>query len=145
MRCVKPNSSKLFVADDSSTANGDGAWEPTLILNQLRYLGVMETVRIRREGYPVRRAHEALFMKYRLLLPSKLRSSKDFQAGCREILSLVLGSSDGDGDKDSAASAATWQIGSKKVFLRDGQLAKLDAALRRLFYDSARKMQSWHR
>ena len=43
VRCIKPNS-----------AQAKGVYEERLVLQQLRYLGVMETVRIRRAGYPVR-------------------------------------------------------------------------------------------
>ena len=43
MRCIKPNA-----------AQAPAVFEETLVVNQLRYLGVMETVRIRRAGYPVK-------------------------------------------------------------------------------------------
>ena len=44
VRCLKPNMSKVADRFDSD-----------LVLNQLRYSGMLETVRIRRAGYPVRR------------------------------------------------------------------------------------------
>jgi myosin X len=37
------------------TANN---FQPPVVLNQLRYSGMMETVRIRRAGFPVRRTFE---------------------------------------------------------------------------------------
>ena len=56
VRCVKPNETK-------SAASFDGK----LVLNQLRYLGVIETVRIRRQGYPVRRNFQELVDAYEVL------------------------------------------------------------------------------
>jgi myosin X len=47
VRCLKPNMQK--------TANN---FQPPVVLNQLRYSGMMETVRIRRAGFPVRRTFE---------------------------------------------------------------------------------------
>jgi myosin X len=47
VRCIKPNARKQ--KDD---------FDYDLVLNQLRYSGMLETVRIRRSGYPVRRPYE---------------------------------------------------------------------------------------
>ena len=43
VRCIKPNTAKL---PDKFT--------PEYVIAQLRYTGVMETTRIRRQGYPMR-------------------------------------------------------------------------------------------
>ena len=43
VRCIKPNTAKL---PDKFT--------PEYVIAQLRYTGVMETTRIRQEGYPMR-------------------------------------------------------------------------------------------
>ena len=49
MRCIKPNA-----------AQAPKVYEEKLVIQQLRYLGVMETVRIRRAGFPVRIPFEQL-------------------------------------------------------------------------------------
>ena len=41
--CIKPNEQKR-----------PGMFEPEMVLAQLRYSGMMETINIRRKGYPVR-------------------------------------------------------------------------------------------
>jgi myosin heavy subunit len=47
IKCVKPNSTK------SSTK-----LEPPLVLEQLRYSGILEAVVVRKQGFPTRRTHE---------------------------------------------------------------------------------------
>lgn len=43
MRCIKPNEMK-----------SDTIWTPTMVVNQIRYLGLLDSIRIRRESYPFR-------------------------------------------------------------------------------------------
>lgn len=51
------------------------------IVLQLRYTGMLETVRIRRAGYNVRLTYEEFIQLYRILLPKGLVSSqKDVRA-----------------------------------------------------------------
>ncbi|KAF1790858.1 P-loop containing nucleoside triphosphate hydrolase [Phytophthora cactorum] len=67
VRCVKPNNLRF-----------PQGWNAELILNQLIYLGVMETVRIRRSGFPVRRLFEEFHEKYQILtrnVPKEKRAS----------------------------------------------------------------------
>ena len=49
-RCLKPNSLKAANSFDSE-----------LVLAQLRYTGILETVRIRRQGYATRLLHDIFF------------------------------------------------------------------------------------
>ena len=41
------------------------------MLRQLRYAGMMEAIRIRREGYSHREAHESFYNRFSILLGSK--------------------------------------------------------------------------
>jgi len=56
VRCIKTNKEK--VADKYDTA---------LVLNQLKYTGMLDTLEIRRIGYPVRMKHTEFMTKYFLL------------------------------------------------------------------------------
>ena len=53
IRCVKPNVEK---SPDSIDAQ--------LVLEQLRYSGVLEAIKIRKQGFPFRPSHEEFFRRY---------------------------------------------------------------------------------
>uniref|UniRef100_A0AAQ5Z522 Myosin X, like 3 n=1 Tax=Amphiprion ocellaris TaxID=80972 RepID=A0AAQ5Z522_AMPOC len=52
VRCIKPNMDKV--------AN---QFDPDVVLNQLRYSGMLETVKIRRAGFPVRRTFKDFYSR----------------------------------------------------------------------------------
>lgn len=56
-----------------------------LCIKQLRYSGMMETIQIRKAGFPVRYSFEEFFDRYRVLLPWSLR-----QQVCKQKLGLGL-------------------------------------------------------
>ncbi|TNN43777.1 Unconventional myosin-XV [Liparis tanakae] len=56
VRCIKPNNMK------------PGVFEDELVSSQLRHTGALETVRIRREGYPVRMPFYAFLFRYKSLV-----------------------------------------------------------------------------
>ena len=52
VRCVKPNTKKMH-----------NLFFSHMILQQLRYAGMMETIRIRQQGYALRQSHEDFFKR----------------------------------------------------------------------------------
>ncbi|TKS91706.1 Unconventional myosin-XV [Collichthys lucidus] len=57
VRCIKPNNMKK-----------PGVFEDELVSSQLRHSGIYETIRIRREGYPVRMPFDIFLFRYKSLV-----------------------------------------------------------------------------
>uniref|UniRef100_A0A3B3QZ91 Si:ch73-194h10.2 n=1 Tax=Paramormyrops kingsleyae TaxID=1676925 RepID=A0A3B3QZ91_9TELE len=90
IRCIKPNDFKKPML-----------FNRELCMRQLRYSGMMETIRIRKAGYPIRHTFVEFLDRYRVLLRTAKCDPKT--SICLSIL----------GDKDD------WQIGKRKIFLKD--------------------------
>lgn len=104
IRCIKPNLSKAPNNFDSGE-----------VLRQLRYSGMMEAIRIRREGYALREDHESFFNRFSVLLqPEDLGE----EAGIEQLVKVL--------SKRLAVTDADWQIGHSKIFLRRELAAKLE-------------------
>ena len=98
VRCIKPNELKQAMTFDRQ-----------LVVRQLRYSGMMETIRIRRAGYPIRHAFNDFVDRYRFLIDGVKPSHKeDCRAASARICQAVLGTAD-------------YQLGRSKVFLKDAQ------------------------
>ncbi|XP_059349355.1 unconventional myosin-VIIa isoform X2 [Ammospiza nelsoni] len=98
VRCIKPNEYKKPMLFDRE-----------LCVRQLRYSGMMETIRIRRAGYPIRYTFVEFVDRYRVLMPGVKPAYKqgDLRGTCQRIAEAVLGKHD------------DWQIGKTKIFLKD--------------------------
>ena len=94
IKCVKPNDVKR-----------PGVYDSVYTLRQLQYLGLLEVIRIRRAGYPVRMDAAAFHSRYGVVDPS-----------CKDGPSLITKI----GTKDE------WQIGKTKLFMRDQMYAGLE-------------------
>lgn len=102
IRCVKPNMvKKADVFDDD------------MILQQLRYSGLLETVRIRQSGYPVRRTFGDFMKRYGVLMTKKAGAADS--ANIEAFLKA---------QKDVAASA--WQVGKTRIFYREAMEIALE-------------------
>ncbi|XP_034827746.1 myosin-VIIa isoform X2 [Maniola hyperantus] len=96
IRCIKPNEYKKPMMFDRG-----------LCCRQLRYSGMMETIRIRRAGYPIRHSFKEFVERYRFLISGVPPAHKtDCRAATAKICATVLGKSD-------------YQLGHTKVFLKD--------------------------
>lgn len=98
VRCIKPNEFKRSMNFDRQ-----------LVVRQLRYSGMMETIRIRRAGYPIRHSYPDFVDRYRILIDGVKPSHKeDCRAASAKICQAVLANAD-------------YQLGKTKVFLKDAQ------------------------
>ena len=74
IRCLKPN-------DGLQPDNFD----PKNIVEQLRYCGVLEAVRVSRAGYPTRYPHEVFVTRYFMICPHRRRDEGNLSPYHREI------------------------------------------------------------
>ncbi|XP_053184717.1 unconventional myosin-X [Scomber japonicus] len=102
VRCIKPNMDK--------NAN---QFDPDVVLNQLRYSGMLETVKIRKAGFPVRRTFMDFYSRYKMILKNKIHSDDEKQS-CSELLTL----------HDKAKKE--WHLGKTKVFLKEALEQRLE-------------------
>eukprot|EP00117_Sycon_ciliatum_P037453 scpid4622/ scgid28017/ Unconventional myosin-XV; Unconventional myosin-15 len=98
VRCVKPNPNKR-----------PSEFVKQMVLEQLRYSGMLETIRIRRAGYPTRLKFEVFAKRYQLLAgANKELCAKDPKGVCVNILC-----------KGASQHEEMFQIGQTKVFMRE--------------------------
>ena len=60
-------------------------------LQQLRYAGVFEAVRIRQTGYPFRYSHKDFLKRYGFMGGPSIRSISDPKQACRKLLASLKG------------------------------------------------------
>lgn len=93
VRCIKPN--YLKQANDYNDA---------CVLDQLQYLGILDIIRIRREGFPIHLSFDEFLLRYKCLVDNKSYSSS------RNDIMLVL--------KELKVVDTEWQVGKSIIFLR---------------------------
>ncbi|XP_015791886.1 unconventional myosin-IXa [Tetranychus urticae] len=119
VRCIKSNADKIpYHFDDM------------LVLVQLRYTGMLETVTIRQSGYSVRLSFDEFIQHYRILLPKGLLSS---QADVRHFLERMNLNRD------------NYQIGKTKIFMRESEKLALDDMLHQEILRRIITLQRWVR
>ncbi|XP_026070149.1 myosin-10-like isoform X2 [Carassius auratus] len=104
VRCIIPNHEKRA-----------GKLEPHLVLEQLRCNGVLEGIRICRQGFPNRIVFQEFRQRYEILTPNAIpKGFMDGKQACeRMIRALEL-------------DANLFRIGQSKIFFRTGVLAHLE-------------------
>ncbi|XP_048373048.1 myosin-10-like isoform X2 [Sphaerodactylus townsendi] len=104
VRCIIPNHEKRA-----------GKLEPHLVLDQLRCNGVLEGIRICRQGFPNRIIFQEFRQRYEILTPNAIpKGFMDGKQACeRMIKALELDSN-------------LYRIGQSKIFFRAGVLAHLE-------------------
>ncbi|XP_015282170.1 PREDICTED: unconventional myosin-IXb [Gekko japonicus] len=119
IRCIRSNSEKreLFFDD-------------RLVLQQLRYTGMLETVRIRRSGYSAKFSFQDFVDQFQVLLPKNTKA-------CKEEISALLTKLELD--------TSSYQIGNTKVFMKEALRQALQDTLHREVIWKIVLLQSWLR
>ncbi|CAG0891503.1 unnamed protein product [Darwinula stevensoni] len=118
VRCIKPNNEKAPMKFDMP-----------VVLEQLRYTGMLETIRIRKLGYPVRMKFGQFSERYRCLIPEHLPRG----IPPREITQLVL-------DRIPRVRDMC-QLGTHKVFLKEEMERQLEKERADILHKAAVEIQ----
>ncbi|XP_040888814.1 unconventional myosin-IXAa isoform X3 [Toxotes jaculatrix] len=105
VKCIRSNAEKLPLRFNDS-----------LVLRQLRYTGMLETVRIRQSGYNIKYSFKDFVHHFCVLLPEGTSATREGIQQCLDQLDL-----EPDG----------YQVGKTMVFLREAERQRLQALLHR--------------
>ncbi|XP_029965236.1 unconventional myosin-Ic isoform X2 [Salarias fasciatus] len=96
VRCIKPNDSKQ-----------SGRFDDVLIRHQVKYLGLMENLRVRRAGFAYRRRYEVFLQRYKSLCPE---TWPNWQGRLAEGVSTLV--------KHMGYKPEEYKMGRSKIFIR---------------------------
>ncbi|XP_071584076.1 unconventional myosin-IXb isoform X4 [Heliangelus exortis] len=119
IRCIRSNAEKKEMLFDEG-----------LVLQQLRYTGMLETVRIRRSGYSAKYTFQEFIDQFQVLLPKNAKASKEDI--CVYLNKLKL-------DENY------YQIGMTKVFMKEAERQVLQDTLHKEVIKKIILLQSWLR
>ncbi|XP_051234289.1 unconventional myosin-IXAa isoform X2 [Dicentrarchus labrax] len=105
VKCIRSNAEKLPLR-----------FNDNLVLRQLRYTGMLETVRIRQSGYNIKYSFKDFVHHFSVLLPEGTSATREGIQQCLDQLDL-----EPDG----------YQVGKTMVFLREAERQRLQALLHR--------------
>jgi myosin heavy subunit len=127
IRCVKPNAVKKPLIFDSVD-----------IMRQLKCAGILEAIRIRKNGYPVRRTHQDFLSKYGRISPElgKVGSNDTSKALFKKICSNPAAAKQLNG---------LWALGKTKVFMKEDALPILEQQLYLALQKYIKRMQNFAR
>ena len=96
IRCIKPNDQKRA-----------GLFQDDMTMEQVRYLGLLENVKVRRAGYAFRMPFDEFVAAYKVCLPGQTEFEPDTRRGVQAIL--------------SNAGAKDYEMGKTKVFIKNAR------------------------
>ncbi|CAG5086005.1 Oidioi.mRNA.OKI2018_I69.PAR.g11082.t2.cds [Oikopleura dioica] len=100
IRCIKPNEQKAPKLFDKG-----------LVTSQIRYLGLVENVRVRRAGYSFRQSYPEFHNRYKMMSDSTWPSSNKAH---RDAVKCIL--------EDTKLSKDEYEFGRSKIFIRSPKM-----------------------
>ena len=121
VRCVKPNSQKQ-----------PAVFDDRLVTDQLRFSGMLDTIRIRQAGFPIRFSFESFHQRYRIIKPEAMKIPV---TNARVACELVL--------KDF--NTELWKLGATKVFMKEKLEGQLGDRRNTRLHEVVTKLQRQYR
>nr|CCA18292.1 myosinlike protein putative [Albugo laibachii Nc14]CCA18434.1 myosinlike protein putative [Albugo laibachii Nc14] len=147
IKCIKPNNLKF-----------PGGFSCELVRDQLIYSGVLEVVRIRQEGFPIRKRFEVFFelfwplaVQLKIVDASQCRNNPQ---KCRQICETIaseflqrandpfLATKNDTQAVQPVPGKRLFAMGRQEIFLRYGQLEKLESFVAALLSQRATRLQA---
>ncbi|XP_077643090.1 unconventional myosin-XV [Lonchura striata] len=122
VRCIKPNNKKE-----------PGLFEADVVKTQLRYSGILETIRIRKEGYPIRIPFLVFIDRYRCLVDMWSNVIPN-GANCVEMLRSLC-----------PVNPSMYYVGVTKLFLKEQLYQALESKRCRAHHLAALTLQRYAR
>ncbi|NXQ44070.1 MYO15 protein, partial [Catharus fuscescens] len=122
VRCIKPNNKKE-----------PGLFEADVVRTQLRYSGILETIRIRKEGYPIRIPFLVFIDRYRCLVDMWSNVIPN-GANCVEMLRSLC-----------PVNPSMYYVGVTKLFLKEQLYQALESKRCRAHHLAALTLQRYAR
>ncbi|KAF5899292.1 unconventional myosin-XV, partial [Clarias magur] len=122
VRCIKPNNNKE-----------PGVFDVDLVSTQLRYSGILDTIRIRRQGYPIRILFDVFLFRYKSLL-----GLKQAPPAAAENCVIML-------RKLCPVRQGAFEVGITKIFLKEEIYYVLESKRDRMRHVAALTLQRYTR
>uniref|UniRef100_H3C3C9 Myosin XVA n=1 Tax=Tetraodon nigroviridis TaxID=99883 RepID=H3C3C9_TETNG len=122
VRCIKPNNMKK-----------PGVFDDDLVSSQLKHSGVLETIRIRRQGYPVRMPFCVFLFRYKSLVGMNQLPTANGET-CVSLLSKLC-----------PLSPGSYHVGVTKLFLKEDIYQMLEYKRERMRHLAALTLQRYAR
>ena len=100
IRCIKPNDNKR-----------PSDWNEDRVRHQVKYLGLLENVKVRRAGFAFRQPFERFLARYKKLSPKTWGSWGEWTGDPRQGCQMIL-------EDLKEVEATQWQFGRTKLFIR---------------------------
>ena len=104
VRCIKPNEQKkeFFVT-------------PTFMFNQIQYLGILDTIKVRKAGFPSRKEYNDFFNEYNFLFPLIINSKDSDKNKTQRIIEKLLPNLNEIHNEDKNPQ---FLLGKTKIFMK---------------------------
>ena len=113
VRCLKPNElKKPFI------------FHSNFVFNQIQYLGILATIQVRKNGFPMRRYFEDFCNYYKIIVAKNiesLNSKEDFKNFSKEIIIQLIG------EEEAKALEEQYLLGNSKIYMKQNFNQKLEA------------------
>eukprot|EP00735_Rhodelphis_limneticus_P008926 TRINITY_DN2392_c0_g2::TRINITY_DN2392_c0_g2_i1::g.20869::m.20869 TRINITY_DN2392_c0_g2::TRINITY_DN2392_c0_g2_i1::g.20869 ORF type:complete len:1862 (+),score=613.81,sp/P47808/MYSH_ACACA/32.75/0.0,Myosin_head/PF00063.16/5.8e-227,MyTH4/PF00784.12/1e+04,MyTH4/PF00784.12/7.5e-16,Myosin_N/PF02736.14/1.7e-06,FERM_M/PF00373.13/4.6e+03,FERM_M/PF00373.13/4.5e-06,IQ/PF00612.22/0.16,Imm5/PF14423.1/0.24 TRINITY_DN2392_c0_g2_i1:87-5588(+) len=130
IRCIKPNPDKVgnkFVGQ--------------MVLSQLRCSGMLEAIKVRQSGFPVRFSHASFAKRFKIVLtqqPAKVPADTSDLANLAKEIALQL-------EQAGVLQPHKWQMGKTKVFMKNDQHSKCELARAAALSKACLRLQAFAR